>query len=233
MNGKHWLFVMCLGIVACFAAASSSFSYDIVRLDNDAAYLSLKADILFIAEGRIGDRTGNATFELDIQDGGHDVQASYRQGGWTSGTWVPFSISYASGGVTFSSLDQTLTWSGASGSITDIFMRTAAYKDGSSMELGALTYNGTAISPASLIATPSDNQNYLWIRGIEPATDSFTLTGESIMTWGTTTPKNSELAYQIKVGRVPIPGAVWLLASAIGPALGVGVIRSRRSARRA
>ncbi len=71
----------------------------------------------------------------------------------------------------------------------------------------------------SSTATTITDADYLQISGI---TAPFKLTGQSVFSWtGTTTPKNSQLAYQIKVvsgatQSVPEPSTVGALIVASG-----------------
>jgi hypothetical protein len=101
--------------------------------------------------------------------------------------------------------------------VTDIFLRTRSVGVESSMVLSDLKLNGEALKDSkgktvgSLDAVGTE-VDYIRINDITP---NFKLTGKTSMSWAKTSanPKNSNLAFQIKVGnsprkKVPEPGTV-------------------------
>jgi len=66
-----------LAAVGLLAAAESAAAITTSHLTTDAQLTQLLPTKLFVAEGRIGDRSGHATFELDIgQDTNAPVQTA-------------------------------------------------------------------------------------------------------------------------------------------------------------
>ena len=180
---------------------------------------------LFVAESRIGNNsTSSAERELginqDVKLGGLPVVKGERA--WVNGELVDFSLQYTGSVVNYTVGGQLLSSTAFSGPATDIFLRTRAGGDttkginGSTMGLSDLVFNGVGISSLSSSVTGTGSDvDYIQIAGISAP---FTLTGKSMMSWTGNNPKNSQLAYQIKVGTtpqtqsVPEPGTVGAIA---------------------
>ncbi|KAF3887757.1 MULTISPECIES: choice-of-anchor W domain-containing protein [Nostocales] len=171
----------------------------------------------FVAEGRIGDLGGLATYELsindDIQQGGQPVEQ--QQYAWVNNQPVNFSLEYTGNSVKYIVGGQTLSSTAFNGPVSDIFIRTFASQN-SVVSLSDLVLNGTSLGSlnSSSLGLASD-VDYLRISDIS---DPFVLTGQTTLFWaGTTPPKNSQLAYQFKVGgssktSVPEPGTIGAIA---------------------
>jgi hypothetical protein len=188
---------------------------------------------LFVAEGRIGDRAGAATYELSINnDSGKPVEE--RQFNWPQNTPVNFSLEYTGNEVKYTVGGSTLSTTAFTGSISDIFLRTFAQKDGrtspdnqnnfvqlANLELYENGNNvGTIPTLASSGSATSSDTDYIQLSNIS---GGFKLTGQTLFNWQGTAPTFSNLAYQIKVGNttpksVPEPGTVSaiLLATVAG-----------------
>jgi hypothetical protein len=187
----------------------------------------------FVAEGRIGDLGGLATYELsindDIKQGGKPVEQ--QQYTWVNNQPVDFSLEYTGNNVKYVVGGQTLSSTAFNGSVTDIFIRTFASQN-SSVSLNNLVLNGTGIGAlnSSSLGIASD-VDYLKISDIS---NPFVLTGQTKLFWsGTTPPRNSQLAYQFKVGgssktSVPEPGTIGAIA--LAAFAGVGYSRSKKAA---
>jgi hypothetical protein len=186
------------GILFIVGLASPGFALTLSHLPSDAAYLALAPVLSFVAEGRIGDRGGAATFELDL---GKETAApaTSEQYNWQSGQSEPFTIAYeaASGLVRFTLGGHTLQYI-ASGTLTDVFLRTRAVNEGSSVTLGDLALDGLSVGDGSSCDAVSE-VDYLRIEGGDLA-DGFVLTGTAVLQWTGTAPTQSRLAFQIKVG---------------------------------
>ncbi|WP_071189553.1 choice-of-anchor W domain-containing protein [Trichormus sp. NMC-1] len=193
---------------------------------------------LFVAEGRIGNNAGNGTQELsinkDVAIGGAPVDQD--QLTWGNGKLWDFSLQYDGSQVTYkifesgnSTATQTLHSTQFTGPATDIFLRTRARDNttsttSNSITLSDLVFNGTSIGNLSSVGSATRDIDYLHLSNI---TTNFTLTGKTSFSWTGTTPTNSNLAFQIKVGTspqsesVPEPGMLGgiCLAATIGAAM--------------
>ncbi|MGF1673886.1 MAG: choice-of-anchor W domain-containing protein [Rivularia sp. (in: cyanobacteria)] len=166
---------------------------------------------LFVAEGRIGDIGGAATYELSIND---DVVKSAKpvtekQFNWENGKEYEFSLEYDGNMVNYILGGQTLSTSNFSGPINSIFFRTSAGKS-TVTSLTNLMFNGGAIGSLSSSLNDSRDIDYLQIKDIS---SPFIITGKASMSWQGIAPKNSLNAFQIKVGnspkaKVPEPGTI-------------------------
>jgi hypothetical protein len=112
--------------------------------------------------------------------------------------------------------------------VSDIFIRARATVSESSIAIANLVFNGTPLSQSLAIAGTSnwsESMEYLRISGV---TDSFTLEGTSLMSWGDNRPGNSNLAYQIKVGNAEaVPEPLSVLGLGLG-ASGLAFLKKRR-----
>ncbi|MDJ1176606.1 PEP-CTERM sorting domain-containing protein [Roseofilum capinflatum] len=176
---------------------------------NGAEFDDLGLDIPWAAESRIG-RVGD--HELNIHDHTNSsqnrVQANYDS--WVSGEAVDFSLA-------FDSLLNTLTYTVAGielskteifeDNFSDLYIRTSARKEGTSMVVDNLFLSDETMSSAigafssascsSGVGCGYVDADYLHIGNI---VGDFTLTGQSTMTWlEGAKPNNSNLAYQIKL----------------------------------
>jgi hypothetical protein len=178
---------------------------------------------LFVAESRMGDNSTTAgNHEIDILG---DTKKSFTpdQKGdrtWVSGQILDFSLEYTGSKVTYKVGNQTLSSSTFSGDVTDIFLRTFSNVAGSKSTLSNLAFNGTSIGSLESAFGKSSDIDYLQITDVATP---FKLTGKTSFTWTGTAPRNSNLAYQIKVGNspskdVPEPGmvAAMVVAGAAG-----------------
>lgn len=177
----------------------------------------------FVAEGRIGDRDKAATHELDL---GRSTAspAVKRQFHWTKNAIYDFSLRYEpdkSGEmdrVTFTQegASDLVYWTNWEGIGADsILIRAHAGRDVSSASIRAMWLDqpggesirlegddmgfaaARANGPDALVAFPSTD--VIQIRDLD-LHSGFTLRGTTQLGWGETVPKNSHLAYQIKVG---------------------------------
>lgn len=177
----------------------------------DAEMLALLSDSLFVAEGRIGDLGGAATFELDLgqSTAAPAVQAQYP---WQNGQAEPFTLGYDAGSrlVTFSLGGRTLTYVTEFSNFGVVYVRTRAVESGTAVTVGTLALDGAPLGAASS-AAGQDGLDILWITGA-PLESGFTLAGVAALSWGAVIPGQSRLAFQIKVARlnvVPAAEATW------------------------
>jgi hypothetical protein len=181
------------------------FAFTVSHLATDADLLALISDTIFVAEGRIGDLGGAATFELDL---GQSTAAPYTtaQHPWTSGTVEPFTLAYNAGTglVTFSIGGKVLTYTTPFPMFGDIFVRTRAVDTDRSVIVGDLVLNGQSVGDVSSAAGPG--LDILWISGAA-LSNGFTLTGTATLAWSGAPPTQSRLAFQIKVAKLAVVGA--------------------------
>ncbi|NJL01723.1 MAG: PEP-CTERM sorting domain-containing protein [Spirulinaceae cyanobacterium SM2_1_0] len=222
-----------LGVLA---TTSHAEAFTIGGYYDGAEFDALGLEIPWAAETRIG-RVGD--HELNIHDIDNDadnrVQANYDS--WVSGEAVDFSL-------VFDSLANTLTYTVAGivlektevfeDNFSDLYIRTSARQDGSSIVVDNLFLSDDTMA-ASIAATSSAScaagvgcsyfdAEYLHIGDI---VGDFTLTGKSTMSWlAANKPKNSQLAYQIKLVEgepgVDVPEPTALLALGLVGLLAAG-----------
>jgi uncharacterized repeat protein (TIGR01451 family) len=156
----------------------------------------------FEVEGRIG-RVGDYELAIKTLDP-TVVQKQKDVDGWLNfAEPQPFTLSYSalSGTVTFTALEETLTYNVEQNPWPDdIMIRTRSAKAGSGILITDLELNGQPVDGTSVAVNGERGTDILWISGADLY--DFTLTGQSMMYWSNdNVPKNSELAYQIAVGR--------------------------------
>ncbi|MBW4493757.1 MAG: PEP-CTERM sorting domain-containing protein [Oscillatoria princeps RMCB-10] len=243
MKTRLPLFTLALSALGLFGLpdAASAFTFSYVNstgssADDDTAFNALNPNLAFVAEGRIGSNTiGGNTYELDIHGTNplNPTQTSDQdEFVWSNGGAAAFSLSYdaMTKAISYTVGDKTLTSVANSNPVTDIFVRTRAAAANSSMLVQNLFLNGIGIPDSSFAQKPGDGKEYLWLAGLNPL-ESFTLTGESVMNWTGSTPGQSNLAYQIKVGNVAVPEPSTLLGLALtGGAVALGKRRRKQIA---
>jgi hypothetical protein len=185
--------------------ATGAFSLTTQHLATDTEMLALISDTIFVAEGRIGDLGGAATFELDL---GQSTAApsTTAQYGWVSGQVEAFTLCYdnVTGLVTFTLGGKTLNYTTPFPVFGDIFVRTRAVDDGKSVVVQDLVLDGQNVGDVSS-AVGADDLDILWISG-GTLSDGFTLTGTATLAWTGAPPSQSRLAFQIKVAKLSIIG---------------------------
>lgn len=222
------LFALAVAGVGMFSLPVAANAFNLVDRTGftDTQFNQMRTDglftELFVAESRIGNNsTSTAERELGINtDTGAPVAIGNRT--WANGGLVDFSLEYTGSLVKYTVGGQLLSSTAFSGLATDIFLRTRAGGDtsnginGSTMGLSDLVFEGVGIgSLSSSVTGTGSDVDYLQIAGISAP---FKLTGKSMMSWIGNNPKNSQLAYQIKVGTtpqtqsVPEPGTVGAIA---------------------
>ncbi len=175
-----------------------------------AAVLGLLSDNAFTTEGRIGDLTDMAAFEIDIgQEFSNPTQAD--QFGWPNGAAVSFALTYdhLMNVASFCIGGQTLQYSPLS-PFTDVFVRTQVVKSNSTVFINDMVINGEAAAANSSEGGP-DGVQTLWIK-CGWLGGGFTLSGTVVMSWSGETSRNSRLAFQIKTGAmetVPAEETAW------------------------
>jgi hypothetical protein len=190
------------GLALLLSTGASAFT--VSHLATDAELLALISDTIFVAEGRIGDLGGAATFELDL---GQSTAAPFTtaQYPWISGTVEPFTITYNSGTglVTFTLGGKVLTYTTPFPMFGDIFVRTRAVEAQRSVIVQDLVLNGQSVGDVSNAVGPG--LDILWISGAA-LSNGFTLTGTATLAWTGAPPTQSRLAFQIKVAKLAVVG---------------------------
>ncbi|MBW4613797.1 MAG: PEP-CTERM sorting domain-containing protein [Desmonostoc vinosum HA7617-LM4] len=249
---QHKSFLI-LGLVTLgsFAAINpaQAVTFESKAWTTDTEFISLvnrkEFEELFVAEGRVGDSGGMAQKEVKINGDvvlGAPVLDEKNFNWGNSGTLWDFTLAYTGSEVKFT-VGNTListTKVAANSEIGDIFIRTAAVKNSNTtdsiMTLSNLLFNGQAITNSSGVSSISSigstgtsngrDIDYLQIKDV--SSTKFTITGKTSMSWTGTRPSNSNLAFQIKVGKkksVPEPGMVAAI-------LAVGIVGATVSRRK-
>lgn len=200
----------------------------------DAEFLALSNNGTLeraVGEGRIGNNAGNGTWEQAIWElgGVGNPVAQAQLASFTSGTSVPFSISFdGASTVSYAFGPSTLSWNLIAGPFTDIFLRVRATSTSSAVLSNLFldlpgAANDTAIS--TLATGPSGTAEYIRISFMGNNLPAFTLSGDSTFAWSGSVPANSQLAYQVKFSNVvPTPAAASLIVAA-----GLVGLRRRRN----
>lgn len=187
-----------LGLALSSPAAGAIFTSHLAS-DQELLDLVPEEHLAFVAEGRVGDLGGYATFELDL---GQSTAApdTTAQHAWQSGLAEAFVLSYdhASGVVSFALGGKTLFYTPVR-DFTEIFIRTRAVNDSTLVRVFDLVLNGEAVDDVSA-ATGPNGLDILRIQGPE-LSEGFTLTGKATLTWWAAPPTQSRLAFQIKLAR--------------------------------
>jgi hypothetical protein len=192
---------MVIAFLIVLAALPVSAGIVTRHVATDAEMLSYIQTIAFVAEGRIGDRGGAATFELDLGDNTGNP-ATTAQYAWQSGVAEPFTVSYnkITNVATFTLGGRVLTYSPAV-SFKEFFVRTRAVDANTSVQVYDLVLNGLSVGDLSAAAGP-DDLDILAVSGVD-LYQGFTLAGNAVLIWTGTPPTQSRLAFQIKVGNAP------------------------------
>ncbi len=198
-NIKKPLLMLSATVIGLLMLPSTASAFTLSHLSSDQDYNKILKDDAFVAEGRFGNNKSNGDYELDIhtiEDNTGFTVHSQKDFQWANGTAQSFSLAYnaLSKLVSYTVGGNTLTYT-AKNPFTDLFLRTRSGTVGSSITVDNLVLNGKSINGSSFAEKSSQDLDYLRISGLK---GSFTLAGDSIMKWGTTLPKNSNLAYQIK-----------------------------------
>lgn len=237
INYSKSLIVLGLATLGLFVAPHSAKALTLVDrtgfTDTDFENLTNQGQFneLFVAEGRIGDLGGTATYELslndDVKKGGSPIQQ--QQYAWGNNQPVDFRLEYTGSTVNYTVDGKLLSSNAFNGPVNDIFIRTYA-SNNSAVSLTNLAFNaegiGNLVSSSAGVASDVD---YLQISQIS---DPFVITGKTSLSWaGATPPRNSQLAYEIKVGgssriAVPEPGTVGAIF--LATLAGVGYGRSKK-----
>ncbi|MBM3320345.1 MAG: hypothetical protein FJY73_06685 [Candidatus Eisenbacteria bacterium] len=196
MRIERWAGVLLLVLAA---AGPSRGTLATEHLSSDAVLLAILPEVSFVCEGRIGDREGTATFELDIGSS-TSAHSETAQHGWSSGLEEPFEVSYhpATGIVTFALGAAMLTYA-PDLPFTELFLRTRATLPGTSARLFDLSLSGETVNDASAADGDASGIDILRIRGADLAR-GFALTGKAVFEWTGTAPSQSRLALQIQAG---------------------------------
>lgn len=204
---KNRLTYISCAVAALLAVASvPAYPLGTSHIGSDAEMLAMFSDTIFVAEGRIGDGLGAATFELDLGKSTSQPEVT-AQFDWSNGMTVPFTLTYdnISNAVVFTVGGSTLNWASPLSGYSDLFVRTRAVDAASDIVIQNLSLDGEVINDASH-AVGANGLDILWIKG-GTIYDGFTLSGQVTMTWTGTRPSQSRLAFQIKVDKL-IPTGV-------------------------
>lgn len=198
-------FLPALAILALLSPAFASAQLRVEYFSRDSIFDTVLSDSLFVAEGRIGDLGGAATFELDL-GASTAVPATTAQFAWGNGVTYPFSLHFDlfSRMATFTAGGHTLSYVSNYAVFDALFIRTRAVYAGTFMGVYNLVLDGITVPGASMVSGP-DGLKILQIYGA-PLQDGFTLTGTVKMSWDGQAPLNSTLAFQIFAANMLVVG---------------------------
>lgn len=191
-----------VAVLLAFAAALpgvASGTLTVTHLASDAELSASLPSPAFEAEGRIGDRGGSATHEVAL---GPSAASPVMTGhhAWQDGVAEDFELAYhqGAGEVVFTLGGSALSYT-PSGSFTEVYVRAYASKDKSRCVVGGLVLDGETITEMADASGDGKGIDILRIRG-GSLMDGFRLTGRATFSWDRSTPKNSQLTFEIQVG---------------------------------
>ncbi len=215
MNLQRSLFALTATAVA-LGAAPDARAFSIGGHLNETEFHNSGHEIALSAESRIG-LPGYGEFELDIHginDNGGFYNLDQDQFDWVSGEAVDFSLNFNSTAqlLTYTVGGVDLFANTVENAFSDLFVRTATRKAGSSMVVNNLkikdgSTGGAFVDiaeTAEFACTVAEECDSFWESSqylhIDDVVGDFTLTGQSIMSWSPdNVPTRSQLAYQIKL----------------------------------
>ena len=171
----------------------------LTHLSSDDEMNALMPDIAFVAEGRIGDRDGITTHELNLHEFDPGNPQITEQFNWQNGVAENFELSYDSALslVQFTIGDRILNYN-YTDPFSDIFIRTRAVNPGSSMLLSDLWLDQISLGEQSYAVAETGGLDILRISDVIA---DFKLIGTSTMFWQDSPPTQAKLAFQIKVAQ--------------------------------
>ncbi|MEM6748991.1 MAG: choice-of-anchor W domain-containing protein [Planctomycetota bacterium] len=187
-----------------------------------------EAETVFVAEGRIGDLGGSATFEFDL-GASTAAPADTANFAWTPNQAVALTLDYdfATGLVTFDTPGGLLTFDAPAGlEVNQLYVRVRAIRDDTVAEVEALSIDAQTVGATATAVGPDDLE--VLIIAADALSDGFSLDATGLLDFDPgAAPSQSQLAFQIKAAvtenPIPEPGALAALAAG---ALGIG--RRRR-----
>ncbi len=223
---KYPLFVLIfLGPIASVFPVTITHALTLTNLSSDREMDALLPKISFVAEGRIGDRGGFSTHELNLHEEDPGSPQVTEQFNWLNGKTEAFELTYnaESNLVKYIIGAKTLSYA-YNQPFSDIFLRTRAIDAGASIVVDKLVLDDQNINASS---TATGEVKGLDILRISDIAKSFRLAGNVTMSWTDEAPRNSRLAYQIKIGtptlvppkenkRIPEPSSIYGILTVFG-----------------
>jgi hypothetical protein len=161
----------------------------------------------FVAQGRIGDRSGKVTFEAGLGAGVSNPTVT-GQHDWQKGVAEPFTLVYNTERkiVLFAVGNNSLLFTPQPGvPMTDMFIRTQSQSAGASVRLSDLVIRSSGVRDAAE-ASGAEGRDILWIRGADIA-NGFLMTGFVTLGWEGTAPTSSQIEFQICAGEAAVAPA--------------------------
>jgi len=199
------VFLPVLAISALLLPAFATAQLAVEYFSSDAIFGTVLSDSVFVAEGRIGDLGGAATFELDL-GASTAAPATTDQFAWGNGVAYPFSLHFdhLSNVATFTVAGHTLSYTSAYGVFDALFIRTRSVYAGTFVGVYNLVLDGITVPGASVESGPN-GLKIMQIYGA-PLQDGFTLNGIVKLSWDAAPPLNSALAFQIFAANMLVVG---------------------------
>ena len=177
----------------------------------------------FVAEGQIGNIALNGGAEFDVDQDEPTDTNSQVDFVWSNGEHQPFSLTYDGSTVSYTVGEETLE-SNITGSFKDLFIYTRAAEEGSSTLLDNLLLKDSSMTLSISGISATDTNGGLSIVHIYDIGSSFTLTGNTTLSWSDSPQSPSDIGYQIQVGNVESPQAVPEPSTVLGLLLSTGAL---------
>ncbi|MHB8079001.1 MAG: choice-of-anchor W domain-containing protein [Candidatus Krumholzibacteriia bacterium] len=198
-------FLPVLALMALCSPPPATAQLAVEYFSSDAILATVLSDSLFVAEGRIGDLGGAATFELDL-GASTASPATTSQLAWGNDVAYPFALSFdhVSRMATFTVGGHTLSYTSTYQVFDAIFIRTRSLYAGTFVGVFNLTLDGIPV-PGASIENIANGLKIMQIYGA-PLQDGFTLSGTVKLGWTGNPPLNSDLAFQIFAANMLVVG---------------------------
>jgi hypothetical protein len=219
------LVLIFLGPIASVFPATITHALTLTNLSSDQEMEALLPKISFVAEGRIGDRGGFSTHEINLHEEDPGSPQVTEQFNWLNGKTEAFELTYnAESNLVNYMLGNKILSYAYTQAFSDIFLRTRAIDAGASIIVDNLVLDSQNIHAYSSAIGEIKGLDILRISDIAK---SFRLAGNVTMSWTDEAPRNSRLAYQIKIGtptsdpprqnqKIPEPSSIYGILTVFG-----------------
>jgi hypothetical protein len=194
MGLRQSFFTVALATIGLSLSPVAANAIGLNTVSSEAELRALLNQPAFVAEGRIG--------TIALKQGEEtESQADFV---WSDGEKQPFLLSYDGSTVKYTLGEKTLETK-IEGSFNDIFIYAKAVEGSNSVLLDDLLLKGSSVTLSISGITSSGTNNGLSIFQIYDIGESFTLTGNAMLSWANERQNPASLFYQIQVGNVNSP----------------------------
>lgn len=194
MGLRQSFFTVALATIGLSLSPVAANAIGLSTLSSEAELRVLLNQPAFVAEGRIG--------TIALKEG--EETESYVDFVWSNGEKQPFLLSYDGSTVKYTLGEKTLETK-IEGSFNDIFIYAKAVQGSNSVLLDDLLLKDSSVTLSISGITSSGTNNGLSIFQIYDFGESFTLTGNAMLSWTNELQNPASLFYQIQVGNVNSP----------------------------